>query len=62
MSKDKNKSKDDESTKLSPEDKLSQLEREILDEAIRITKNETTSCYVMVQKTKELLKIKSVLS
>lgn len=40
--------------------KLDVLKDEIVDEAIKITKNEISSCYTLVQKTKELLNLQDV--
>lgn len=39
---------------------LGELQVEILDEAKKITKNEVSSCYELVQKTRELIKLESV--
>lgn len=37
---------------------ISDLEREIVEESIKITKNETSSCYTLVIKTKRLLELR----
>ena len=37
-----------------------EIEKSIVDEAIKITKNETSSCYSLVQFTKDLLKMRAL--
>lgn len=49
----------DEETELTP---MEQLEKDIVKEAIRITKNETSSCYDLVVKTKELLSMQDAIA
>ena len=46
---------------VSPLKQLNELEREIVCEAKKIAKNEVSSCYDLVEKTRELIKLESVL-
>ncbi len=40
---------------------INQLQLEILEEAKRIARNETTSCYILSEKTKELIAVEKFL-
>lgn len=54
-----NSQESDDVIELTPVEKL---EKDIVAEAIKITKNETSSCYGLVIKTKELLALKDVIA
>lgn len=55
----KNTSKNNETKKdLSLPEELEKVKNEIIEESIKITKNEISSCYGLVMKTKRLLELR----
>lgn len=55
---DNNTPTENENKKLDLETEIAKVEQEIIAESIKITKNEVSSCYTLVVKTKRLLELR----
>lgn len=58
MTSGKNYTKKPNASKSDIAKEIGQIERDIIDESIKITKNEVSSCYTLVMKTKRLLELR----
>ena len=50
--------KDDAPKEINVSEEIKKIESEIIEESIKITKNEVSSCYTLVIKTKRLLELR----
>lgn len=53
-----NTKNDDAPKELNVSEEIKKIESEIIEESIKITKNEVSSCYTLVIKTKRLLELR----